>query len=288
MITLDQLKDNYVMPLLNSTPFKFMIFTDAGNYRHPDRRKNTVTEYINGLFSLSQSEVQRLGGGLTAVALVTNIKLLIPCGDNSDTSYTGELRIVQQIRDALSEVLSQNVKLSITSDGKTYVGGVSYTLPSAELRNLRQGIGDSLEYSFSITFAYLENALNATDVKILIDGAEIAYTSFLLTRRINPSADLYKNSTNGEAKAYAENSTFTIDLEMPALSDSPPSLTILNRILGITSVNTSHTVVLTIGDITTQTFNMMFGECSASGAGVSNIVYKVSLLPFAAQEVIGG
>ena len=102
MITLDQLKDTYVMPLLNSTPFKFMIFTDAGNYRHPDRRKNTVTEYINGLFSLSQSEVQRLGGGLTAVALVTNIKLLIPCGDNSDTSYTGELRIVQQIRDALS------------------------------------------------------------------------------------------------------------------------------------------------------------------------------------------
>ena len=288
MITLDQLKENYIMPLLNSTPFKFMIFTDAGNYRPPDRRKNTVTEYINGLFSLSQSEVQRLGGGLTAVALVTNIKILIPCGDNSDTSYTGELRIVQQIRDALSEVLSQNVKLSITSDGKTYVGGVSYTLPSAELRNLRQGIGDSLEYIFSITFAYLENALNATDVKILIDGAEIAYTSFLLTRRINPSADLYKNSTNGEAKAYAENSTFTIDLEMPALSDSPPSLTILNHILWITSVNTSHTVVLTIGDITTQTFNMMFGECSASGAGVSNIVYKVSLLPFAAQEVIGG
>lgn len=35
MITLDQLKDNYVMPLLNSTPFKFMIFTDAGNYRLP-------------------------------------------------------------------------------------------------------------------------------------------------------------------------------------------------------------------------------------------------------------
>ena len=96
MITLDQLKENYIMPLLNSTPFKFMIFTDAGNYRPPDRRKNTVTEYINGLFSLSQSEVQRLGGGLTAVALVTNIKILIPCGDNSDTSYTGELRIVQQ------------------------------------------------------------------------------------------------------------------------------------------------------------------------------------------------
>ena len=33
MITLDQLKDNYIMPVLNSTPFHFMVFTDAGDYR---------------------------------------------------------------------------------------------------------------------------------------------------------------------------------------------------------------------------------------------------------------
>lgn len=286
MITLDQLKDNYIMPILNSTPFHFMVFTDAGDYRAPERRKNTVTEYINGLFTLTQSEIQKLGAGLTAVAIVTSLRFLVPC--DHDPDHKGELQMVQQIRNALSEAFSQNVKLSIVSDGKTYVGGVSYSLPAAELRNLQQGIGDSLEYVCTVTFAYLENAVNASDIKIFIDGTEIPYTNFLLTRRLNSSADLYKRATNGEAQVYAESSTFTIDLETPALYNSPASSEIINHILGVTSSNKLHTVVLQFGDFVGRTSSMIFGECTASGAGVSNVVYKVSLLPYAAAETVGG
>ena len=272
MITLDQLKDNYIMPVLNSTPFHFMVFTDAGDYRAPERRKNTVTEYINGLFTLTQSEIQKLGAGLTAVAIVTSLRFLVPC--DHDPDHKGELQMVQQIRDALSEAFSQNVKLSIVSDGKT--------------RNLQQGIGDSLEYVCTVTFAYLENAVNASDIKIFIDGTEIPYTNFLLTRRLNSSADLYKRASNGEAQVYAESSTFTIDLETPALYNSPASSEIINHILGVTSSNKLHTVVLQFGDFVGRTSSMIFGECTASGAGVSNVVYKVSLLPYAAAETVGG
>lgn len=286
MITLDQLRDNYIMPLLNGTPFHFMIFTDAGDYQKSDRRKNTVTEYINGLFTLSQSEIQKLGAGLTAVAIVTNLKFLIPC--DHDPDHKGELQKVQQIRDALSEAFSQNVKLSVTSEGKTYVGGVSYSLPAVEARNLQSTIGDNLEYTCTITFAYLENALNASDVKITVDGTEIAYTSFMFTRALTPSADLYARSVNGEALCYAENSKFSIDLEMPTLSDSVLSSDIANHILGNTSVNLPHNVEITLGSLASRAATMMFGECSANGAGVSNVVYRVSLIPYAAAETVGG
>ena len=285
MITLDQLKDNYIMPVLNSTPFRFMVFTDAGDYRAPERRKNTVTEYINGLFTLTQSEIQKLGAGLTAVAITTNLRFLVPC--DHDPDHKGELQMVQQIRDALSEAFSQNVKLSIVSDGKTYVGGVSYSLPAAELRNLQQGIGDSLEYVCTVTFAYLENAVNASDIKIRIDGTEVPYIGFLFTRRINPSADLYRGTASGEASVYAESSTFTIDLEIPASNNSAVSTEILRHITGIVSADKPHLVRIDIGDDWFAK-TMIFGECTASGAGVSNVVYKVSLLPYAGRETIGG
>lgn len=286
MITLDQLKDNYIMPVLNKTGLPFMIFTDAGDFLAAERRKNTVTEYINGLFKLTQSEIQKLGAGLTAVAIVASLQILVPCDDEPD--YTGGLLFVQQIREALSEAFSQNVKLSITSEGKTYVGGVSYSLPAADMRNLRPMTGDSLIYTCTVTFAYLENALNATDITITIDGTEVPYTTFQLTRSVTPSADLYANSTNGEAHAYAENSRFTIDLETPASTVGALSLAIANHIMGNTNVNTPHAVVVTLGGIANRTVQMMFGECSANGAGVSNVVYKISLIPYASQEVIGG
>lgn len=286
MITLEQLRDNYILPVLETVPFKLNISIDTGDYKESERRMNAVTEYINGVFSLTQSEVKKIGGGLTAVALVTSLKFLLPCGDETDTD--GALPDVTAFRTALSEAFAENQILNIEADGRTYTGGVTYSLPATGARTMRQGVGDSIEYVCTIAFAYLENALNASDVKISIDGIEIPYTNFMLTRRINASADLHRGGAwNGEASVYAESSTFTIDLDVPALYNSELSKEILHHITGTVSADKPHSVRIDIGDDWLAK-TMIFGECTASGAGVSNVVYKVSLLPHGARETIGG
>lgn len=288
MITLDQLKDNYITPVLQKTELPFIVFTDAGDWKNAFRRKNTVTEYINGLFQLTQSEIQNLGGGVTAYALVTSLSFLVPCGDEPDPDHTGELQFVQTVRDALSSAFSNNTKLKVTIDGKEYVGGVAYSLPAADLRALRPYAADSLIYTCSITFSYLENAVNSSDVTIMVDGETIAYTRFAFGRAISPSADLFAESTNGEATVYAENSTFSIDLESPASSTSAFSSAVLNYIMGVFAVNTPRAVSVKLGETDIRTMTMILGECSAHGESVSNLVYKISLIPYVEREHIGG
>lgn len=285
MITLEQLRDNYILPVLETVPFKFNIFVDTGDYKEPERRMNAVTEYINGVFSLTQSEVKKIGGGLTSVALVTSLKFLLPCGDETDID--GTFPNVTEFRTALSEAFSKNQVLSIETDGVTYAGGVAYSLPTTGMRAMRQGLGDSIEYVCTIAFSYLENALNASEVRIYIDGAETPYMGFLLTRKINTSADLYRGTSSGEASVYAENSIFTIDFETPASNNSAVSKEILRHITGSVPADKPHSVRIDVGDDWFAK-TMIFGECTASGAGVSNVVYKVSLLPYAGRETIGG
>lgn len=283
MITLDELKDNYIIPVLEGTPFKFSIFTDTGDYEKAKRRKNTVTEYINGLFKLVESEIKKIGGGLTAVALVTNLKFLIPCGD--ETEVNGEFAKVTEFRNALSEVFSQNQKINITSEGQTYVGGVAYSLPMAGEREIRQRVGDSIAYTCSITFAYLENAVNASDVSFTLDDEIIPYTSFTIRRAPSISAALYAGTSNGESKAYAEMTGFTVDLEMPVLSDSPPSAAVAAYLLGTASANAVHTLKAIFAGLGEKTYSVIFGECYVSGAGVSNCVYKLTFLPAALEAM---
>lgn len=286
MITLDQLKDNYITPVLQKTELPFIVFTDAGDWKNASRRKNTVTEYINGLFKLKQSEIQNLGGGVIAYALVTSLSFLVPCGDDPD--HRGELQFVKTIRDALSSAFSNNTKLSVTIDGKEYVGGVSYSLPVPDLRALRPFAADSLIYTCSIAFSYLENAVNSSDVTITVDGETIAYTRFSFGRAVSPSADLFAESTNGEATVYAENSTFSIDLESPASSVSAFSAAVLSYIMGVTAVNVPRMVSVKLGETDIRTMTMILGECSAHGESVSNVVYKIALIPYVAGETMGG
>lgn len=287
MITLDQLKENYITPVLQETGLPFMVFTDAEDWENAYIKRNTTTEYINGFFKLTQSEVQKFGGGVTAYALVTNLNFLIPCGN--DPEQTEEIEFVKTIRDALSYAFSNNTKLSIRSDGKEYVGGVSYSLPMADLRTVRPYDEENvLIYPCSVTFAYLENAVNSSEIRITVDGEEIAYTRFSFGRAVNPSADLFAESTNGEATVYAENSTFSIDLESPAASGSAFSAAVLSYIMGVTAVNVPRTVSVRLGETDIKTMTMILGECSAHGESESNIVYKIALIPYVAGESIGG
>lgn len=284
MITLEELKNNYILPMLAKTPYSFQIFTDTGDYEKAQRIKNRVIPYINGLLSLTSSEVVRIGS-LPAIALVTALKFMVPCGENNENN---EFPDITSLRDALTNVFSQNNEITLESDGIIYTGGVSYSLPQSGIRSQRTLVGDSFTFICNISFAFLPDAVNSTTVSVTVDGEVLNVTNFSFTRRPTLTADLYAKSAIGEAATYAENTAFAVDLEIPVSGKSAFSMAVSKHILGLTDSNVTHTVALNFGGLAIRTLTMLLGECSVSGGGVENTVYRIALIPYATPEILGG
>ncbi|MDE7453631.1 MAG: hypothetical protein K2N22_04405 [Clostridia bacterium] len=285
MLKLETLKKEYIDPILESSGLPFKVYLDTGDFHKAIRNGNTVTEFINGIMAVSGSSVE-YAGEQEIVGISTELKFLVRVDD--DMQADGSFDSIEKFRDLLSQAFSSvKPKFNVTEDGKTYTVVVAYTLPDTGERAQRSGIGDSLSYSCSVYFAYLANSINATDVKITIDGEEINFLAVGITRRPSIIANLYTDNVNGESATYSESAAFAVDLTMPAFISSLGGI-LSDYILGISDSNEPHTVVITYGNGTTITKQMIFGESKGDGQGIENVRYTVSLIPYAGEAVTGG
>lgn len=105
------------------------------------------------------------------------------------------------------------------------------------------------------------------------------YTRFALRRSPSLSALLPPSVTNGEGKCYSELTSFTVDLDMPILSDSAPSVSVLAYAAGNLSMNTKKTLTVTIPGFMDLSEEVIFGECTLNGEGVGNLSCEVRFVP---------
>ncbi len=286
MLTLDELKENYVNPILQNTGIPFSVFTDTGDFEKAVRDGNTVTEYVNGIFSVTSSSIENQGTDKEIVSISTELKFIVRVND--DPNADGSFENVTQFREKLSAAFGAvPPRFSIIGkDGKTYAVVAGYTLPAPGTREQRSMLGDSFTYSCQIYFAYLKNSLNVGDISVTIDGQSVPFLAIGITRRPSVMAALFSNSTNGESKAYAENAALTIDLTIPAfVADSVDICT--DYIFGISDANATHNVVVTFGSgagAKTLQRTMIFGESSTGGQGLETAMYTVSLIPYAVPD----
>lgn len=293
MITIDNVKEQYIMPLLASTGLTYNIVTDVGDFEKNVRSGNTVNNVINGLLLLSESEVQKIGT-LSAIAYTANLSFLLPLEDEVDVN--NEFPTVTAFRAALSKAFSVSNTISITDEsGVVYVGGISYSLPSVGQRAQRDLVGDSVVYSCSVSVAFLPGARNSTSIRMIIDNEIIQFMAYNPSRTPALSADLLSNSTNGEATTYAESTSFKMEFTIPALQDSNFSKNVSRWIYGKIPANRVFIVTVIelnakggIGEYMLDTKPMIIGGAAENIAGVTNVTYNVSLVPYTFPEILGG
>ena len=297
MVTIDQIKEQYILPILAETGYNFNIVTDVGDYQTAKRHRNTVTNVINGLLMLTQSEIQPLSSGLSAVAYQAMISFLIPLEDHDAHS---EYPKVTEFRNALSAALSKSAKIAIVdANGNAYEGGVVYSLPAVGQRNQRDMAGDSVTYTCTISVSFLQGALNTSDLSLNIDGSPVAFSNIRINRSPVLMADLLSGNQNAGSSTYAESAAFKIEFTAPALGGNSVSNRIINYILGNDSANAPMDVSITRRDGVDDTEGepiyeylyegqMIFSGCEMSGSGVSNVGFTVSLVPYTESEEIGG
>ena len=288
-ITIKEVKEQVIIPALSSTSYRYKIFSSAGEYQSSMQIKNLRVGTVNTLIETTDSDIALLGCGINAVAMNVRITFLIPV---DDTAVDGDYSIVEDFREQLSDAFSQAQKITITTNRGTdkernYVGAVSVGLPVGGQLMQRQGIGKSYEYTCYLEIAFLENAVNSSDVHFWLDGddKEIPFTAFSITRKNTLTANLYSTSTNEESRTFAENSTFGVDLTMPAITASA-SITgeaVNNYVLGKSKANEPHTLVVKIDGVTEE-HTVIFGEVITNGGGMENVSWQVSFVPYLPTE----
>lgn len=298
MVTIDNIKEQYILPTLQETGYTFNIVTDVGDYEKARRYRNTVTNTINGLLMLTQSEIQPLNGGLSAVAYQAMLSFIIPLDDNEVNEYPK----VTAFRNALSKAFSQATKIAIMdNNGVAYEGGVVYSLPAVGQRNQKDMVGDSVTYSCTISIAFLQSAINTSDLILWVDNARVPFSNIKMTRTPVLMADLLSTTENAESSTYAESAAFRLEFTVPALKDNAFSAKVLNYIMGNESANAPMSVMVQLYDglddedkpyykpLFGSVFKpMIFAGCDMSGSGVSNIGYNVSLVPYTDSETMSG
>ena len=86
MITLKQLTDELSSALnaQGNPGVTFVLHNDTGEYTKAVRDYNDVKDVINGIVTLTSSEVENTNDGLTIASLTTRTELLVPCRDTEE------------------------------------------------------------------------------------------------------------------------------------------------------------------------------------------------------------
>ena len=285
-ITLTDIKKQFIEDRLSELPYRVRVFVSTSAYQNPKNYNNLRAGSINALIEATDSDISFLNGGIRAVAMNISIRFLLPVDDAANAD--GDFSFIDRFRDELSNVFTDTNTIVLEKDDKHFIGAVSVGLPMGGELLQRQGIGKSFEYTCYIQIAFLENAINSSDVKFYLgddvdNNYPIPYTTYSISRKNTLTANLYSTTTNGVSQVFAENSTFGVDIAMPAVTSGVIGQAVYNFLTRNASANQSYTLTMERNGAKT-TEQVIFGEVIENGSGTENVSWQISLVPYIEAE----
>lgn len=293
MIPLNAIKDDLQSRLNKAGTLQFILHTHTGKFvRAVKASVNEIDRKINGLVTLTSSDVETVQTGIDVASMTLKIDFVIRCKDDEDDVYditvngeqgdlleSGNVSYVNQVYNALNDFASKQYTGLLQAEGNgNYAIACSFDLVNDGVRDKRPTIGDS--YTFTV-FAYyniVENGENSKDIEYFLDGYVIPYTSAKIGRQPIAESDVY--SGENVAKATSTATLMYCSLTAPSfygkfadyvrdfvLGDSN-DVHILTYRCAIPSSNGYEDYF--------KSFFVVFGDSSLSAEGVANVGSVVS------------
>lgn len=292
MITLKQLTDKLSSALnaQGNPGITFVLHNDTGEYVKAVREDNDVKDIVNGMVSVTSSEVQNTSEGLTIATMTTRVELLVPCRDteedineivlNDDGTYgeelarTGNKAFLQSVRNWLDEFCANNGTTTMTDeDGKIYNVSYVYSLVATGIRQMDSFAGDSFTFVIYADYTLIQGGLNSREVKIFLDGTEIGYSNMTLRRVPTQEVSVFSGAAIG--KSLTSDTVLGISVSLPASTKEITS-TVLDYILH-GNRNVTHFLELrTEND--SNFYLVQFGQNEATASGVLNVGMTVTFV----------
>ena len=250
---------------------RFKIIPDGGEYAGFTREKNNITEYIDGVGSITQSSITPLASGIEVSTLELSVAVAVKLEQSKGVP---DEELFLPVRNAISEYASTGKTKAI--DG--YAVSITATQPYAGEINIRPEIGRSIIYTFTVDYVFIENGFNSRGVKITFESNEVPYDSLTVVRVPIQDGGAFPGS-GGVAKNLTLQTAFELQFTTPAIKGSVFCAAVDEYIL--TGVEKSYEVKVeslsAVGD-EAKTYLMTFGQCNLSSQGIQNVGYSVTLV----------
>ena len=266
---LTQLLNNALNSVYTDEERRFLIVPDGDDYAQPIRQNNSVTRYINGVAQMTSNNITIVNGLYVATQVLTvEVAVWINPDEPKQASF-------QPVRNAISAV-TQTPKVQSMEDENGNVYSVSYygTQPSAGEIMQRPVIGESITYTFSVFFSFIQNGINSLGVTMTFEGERVPFTE--LSPSITPVMESgARSETNGSAEAFPTADAMQLTLTVPALTDNVLTTEfakfILHKERNIYDVTLSYAGV-------TGNYKMIFAQSNFTARGVDGVGQSIILV----------
>lgn len=258
---------------LNDSYLKFVVWSDMGKFKRPERNGNTVTTYINCLLTRAPGTINTGNNGLVIATDSLTLQIAVPTRQPRSTAEAPSPEVeddvyvfVEQIRNIVDDYFSHNVIQSFTEGDKTYQAGMQYSLSATGDADIAPMLANYITFSVYITVNVVQNGINSREVSIELDGETIPFLTASPNRACERSSDTY--SDGGETENIITTTALSIDVAQPATTGKVTSQFTDYLLRG--NRNMFHFLKLTIGD-DSEIYPVTFGDTSASADGVLNM-----------------
>lgn len=278
----DSLNDN------NPLGVEFKLFLDTGKFRKSIRRYNTVTEIVNGVTSVINSDIQKTNDGLILATYSLKTELVFKCKDEEEDikrdvqtengivteTIQGNQSYLENIRAFLDEFCQESSFTLLTDkEGNTFDTSYNFGFSSGGNRAQVPNLGDSFTFILYGYFNFVQNGDNSLRWQYYLDGERIPYLVSTPRRTPTTEFDVYANTKDGSAKGTTSNTVWGLSLKTTSLIGNF-SKAIKNFLLK-GERNTAHFLDCVLGN-ESKIYLVMIGDSSASAQGMLNVGLDVT------------
>ncbi len=253
----------------NKTNYAYKIYSESELHRTPKRVGNKVEQVLEGIATIISSSivpVQGLKFGTQTIAV--EIAVPIDTREMEDVSI-GIENIVERYKQDINTLVSEPISYTIDK----YVVTMTGTLADVGEQEQQSSIGLMIPISFTITLNYFLNGLNSLNQKLHYENEEIKFTSLSIGRTVIQDGGAF-STTEGVSKNYVQTTALSIELTLPATTDSE----FCGKFREFIRKGTSESFNITYDDNgTEENYKMIFLTSNLQAQGVDNVGYTITL-----------
>lgn len=252
---------------------RFSIIPDGGEYEGYERKYNDITEYIDGVATVTDSSITPISGievATQALSVAVAIKLEEQKGIDDKTLFL-------PVRNAISDFASQARTATLENDENSFTVSITATQPNAGEIEIRPDIGKSIIYTFIVYFTFIQNGVNSNEIKLTFEGEAIPYQELTITRVPIQDGGAF-SGTNGAAKNVTNQTALELNFTTPAIKSNAISKAVASFLVS-GDISKAYTVTIeTPYSEEPAEFAMCFGQSHLTSRGVENVGFTVTLV----------
>lgn len=255
----------------------FDIIPDGGEYVGYTRKYNDITQYIEGVASITDSGITPLSGievATQTLSVTVAVKLDPQKGVKDEDIFL-------PVRNAIAAYASQAYKAAYTVDKdtdkeKTYTVAFTATQPYAGELAIRPEIGRSIIYTFSVFYSFVQNGVNSKEITLTFEGETVPFEELTIVRVPVQDGGAF-SSSGGAARNITTQTALELNFSTPALTNNKISKELTAFILTGAEKAFAVTIKTPYAENATA-YKMSFGQSNLTARGAENCGLSTSLV----------